>query len=120
MALVAYNVLAVVRAALRVVHGPTVVEEQVSTYYLAAEIKGVYQGMMIALPPAAWERWRRMTVAQLAVLLKDLARQADLSAYQRSPRGPKKPRPERKHSKGKPHVSTARLIANRCKRKRAP
>jgi Transposase DDE domain len=120
VALVAYNVLAVVRAALRVVHGPTVVEEQVSTYYLAAEIKGVYQGMMIALPPAAWERWRRMTVAQLAVLLKDLARQADLSAYQRSPRGPKKPRPERKHSKGKPHVSTARLIANRCKRKRAP
>src|SRR5207248_797464 len=71
VALVAYNVLAVVRAALRVVHGPTVVEEQVSTYYLAAEIKGVYQGMMIALPPAAWERWRRMTVAQLAVLLKD-------------------------------------------------
>jgi hypothetical protein len=89
------------------------VEERVSTYYLAAEIQGVYQGMMIAIPPAEWEVWRGLTVAQLAQQLKALARGADLSAYQRSPRGPKKPRPERIHCKSKPHVSTARLIANR-------
>jgi hypothetical protein len=120
VALVAYNVLAVVRAALRGVHGREVVEQNVSTYYLASEIKGVYQGMMIAIPPAEWEPFRQMTVAQLAALLKALANQADLSAYQRSRRGPKKPRPARIHSKGKPHVSTARLIANRRQKKQSP
>lgn len=120
VALVAYNVLAVVRAALGAVHGRTAVEEKVSTYYLAAEIRGVYQGMMIAIPAAAWEVWRELTRAQLAVQLKALARAADLSAYRRSPRGPKKPRAERIHCKHKPHVSTARLIANRRNKKRSP
>jgi IS4 transposase len=120
VSLVAYNVLAVVRAALRSVHTREVVEENVSTYYLTNEIKGVYQGMMIALPEDEWQQFRDMNIAQLAVALKALARQADLSAYQRHPRGPKKPRPERIHYKDKPHVSTARLIANRRKQKSSP
>src|ERR1700676_103573 len=120
VSLVAYNVLAVVRAALRAVHTRDVVEENVSTYYLIHEIKGVYQGMMIALPDAEWQPFREMTIAQWAAALKALASQAHLSAYQRHPRGPKKPRPERTHYKDKPHVSTARLIANRRKEKRSP
>jgi hypothetical protein len=120
VSLVAYNVLAVVRAALRAVHTREVVEANVSTYYLTHEVKGVYQGMMIALPAAEWEHFREMTVAQLAVALKTLASKARLSVYQRHPRGPKKPRPERIHYKDKPHVSTARLIANRRTEKRPP
>ncbi len=120
VSLVAYNVLAVVRAALRAVHTREEVEENVSTYYLIQEIKGVYQGMMIALADAEWRHFREMNIAQLAAALKALASQARLSAYQRHPRGPKKPRPERTHHKDKPHVSTARLIANRRKEKRSP
>jgi hypothetical protein len=120
VSLVAYNVLAVVRAALRAVHTRAVVEENVSTYYLIHEIKGVYQGMMIALPDAEWQPFGEMTIAQLAATLKTLASQVHLSAYQRHPRGPKKPRPERTHYKDKPHVSTARLIANRRKENRSP
>jgi hypothetical protein len=120
VSLVAYNVLAVVRAALRAVHGREIVEEKVSTYYLADEIKGTYRGMMIALPAAVWEPFRELTIAQLAVRLKELASQARLSAYQRHPRGPKKPRPERTHDKDKPHVSTARLLATRTKNKASP
>jgi hypothetical protein len=116
VALVSYNVLAVVRAALRAVHGREAAGE-VSTYYLAAEVKGVYQGMMIALPAAEWQPFRRMGVAQLAAVLKGLARRVDLSRYERSRRGPKKPRPARRHRKTKPHVSTARLIASRRKKK---
>lgn len=119
VALVAYNVLAVVRASLRAVHGREA-EEEVSTYYLAAEVKGVYQGMMIALPAVDWEPFRTMSLAQLAATLKALARQADLARYARSRRGPKKPRPARIHCKHQPHVSTARLIANRRKKKGAP
>ena len=120
VSLVAYNVLAVVRAALRAVHGHEVVEEKVSTYYLADEVKGVYRGMMIAIPPAEWEKFRELTIAQLAVQLKELASKANLTAYKRHRRGPKKPRPERIHYKDKPHVSTARLLATRAKRQRAP
>lgn len=117
VALVAYNVLAVVRGALRAVHGQTA-EQEVSTYYLAGEIQGVYQGMMIALPAAEWEPFRAMTATQLAATLKALARRADLALYERSRRGPKKPRPARIHCKSKPHVSTARLIAARRKKKK--
>lgn len=117
VALVAYNVLAVVRAALRAVHGRAA-EREVSTYYLAAEIKGVYQGMLIALPAAEWEPFQAMSVTQLAVMLKTLARRVDLALYERSRRGPKKPRPARIHCRSQPHVSTARLIANRRNRKR--
>jgi len=117
VALVAYNVLAVVRASLRSVHGQ-VAEAEVSTYYLAGEVKGVYQGMMIALPETDWEPFRTMSVAQLAATLKALARHADLSRYARNRRGPKKPRPARHHCKNQPHVSTARLIANRRKKKK--
>ena len=120
MSLVAYNALAVVRAALRAVHGSAEVEQKVSTYYLVDEVKGVYRGMMIAIPATTWESWRDLTIAELAVQLQELARKARLSAYQRHPRGPKKPRPERIHDKDKPHVSTARLLAARAKKKRAP
>ncbi len=120
VSLVAYNVLAVVRAALRAVHTREMVEDNVSTYYLLHEIKGVYQGMMIALPDAEWRRFRDLTTAQLAAELKALASKVCLSAYQRHKRGPKKPRPERMRYKNSPHVSTARVIAKRPKRKRSP
>lgn len=120
ISLVAYNVLAVVLAALRTVHGREIVEQKVSTYYLTDEIKYVYRGMMIAIPADEWEQFREMSVAQLAAVLKELANKAKLSTYQRHPRGPKKPRPERIHCKNKPHVSTARLIANRTAKNRSP
>ena len=93
VSLVAYNVLAVVRAALRTVHTRDVVEENVSTYYLLHEIKGVYQGMRIALPEAEWQPFREMTIAQLAVP-KALASKVRLTVFKRHPRGPKKPRTE--------------------------
>ena len=44
-----YNVLAVVKAALRSVHGVEAVEA-VSGYYLADQIAGTHRGMMIAIP----------------------------------------------------------------------
>jgi hypothetical protein len=119
VSLVAYNVLAVVQAALRAVHGPQAAEE-VSVYYLVDEIKGVNRGLMIAIPADQWKAFRALTVAQLAMVLKDLASKVRLSAYQRHRRGPKKAAPERIHSKNKPHVSTARLLANRAKKKRSP
>jgi IS4 transposase len=44
LALVAYNLLAVVLAALRSVHGEETVNEEVSLYYIANEITTTYHG----------------------------------------------------------------------------
>ena len=55
MALVCYNVLAVLRAAMGNVHGPDKIEAGISSYYLADEIRRVYDGMMIAIPPQQWQ-----------------------------------------------------------------
>jgi IS4 transposase len=113
LALVAYNGISVIKAALRSVHGMDAVEEQVSGYYLSLEISKTYTGMMIAIPPKHWKMFRDMTVAHLAKVLKELAHHVDLSKYQKHPRGPKKPRPERTHTGRTNHVSTARVLARR-------
>jgi hypothetical protein len=49
VALVSYNILSVVLAALRSVHGIEKIQQNVSSYYLADEIRGTYRGMMIAI-----------------------------------------------------------------------
>src|SRR5262249_61659075 len=54
VAVVAYNVLAVLKAALRAVYGEETVEKEVSGYYMALEGAPVYAGMMIALPAEEW------------------------------------------------------------------
>ena len=113
LALVAYNGISVIKAALRSVHGTDTVEEHVSGYYLSLEISKTYTGMMIAIPAKHWTVFRDMSVAQLARVLKELARRVDLSKYQKHPRGPKLPRPERIHTGRSHHVSTARILARR-------
>ncbi len=113
VALVAYNVLAVVKAALSRVHGVDKVEHEVSGYYLADEIAGTYRGMLIAIPPEEWHLFSLLTIPQLATLLLQLARHVKLAAFRKHPRGPKKPAPKRRTDKRHPHVSTARLIAQR-------
>jgi IS4 transposase len=113
VAVVAYNVLAVVKAALSRVHGVDKIDHEVSGYYLADEIAGTYRGMLIAIPPEAWHLFSLLTIAQLAALLLQLARHVNLAAFRKHPRGPKKPAPRRRPDKRHPHVSTARLVAQR-------
>jgi hypothetical protein len=118
--LVAYNVLSVVQAALRSVHGAKKIEEEVSGYYIADEIAGTYRGMMIAIAPEHWMIFRSITVVGLVALLQDLASKVRLSAFKKHRRGPKKKPPRRRSSKQEPHVSTARLIAQRRARNQTP
>lgn len=113
LALVAYNGISVIKAALRSVHGTDTVEENVSGYYLSLEISKTYTGMMIAIPPKHWTRFRDMSAFQLARVLKELAHNVDLSKYQKHPRGPKQPRPVRTYAGRTHHVSTARILAKR-------
>jgi hypothetical protein len=48
-----------------------------------------------------------------AELLKQLAAQVDLKRFASSPKGQKKPKPERKKEPNRTHVSTARLLAQK-------
>jgi len=115
VALVAYIIMAVIMAALGKVHGPTFIRENVSGYYIANEISGVYPGMMIAIEYSYWSEFQRMTTSELVQLLEELAAKVKLSTLKKHKRGPKKPQPKRTQAKNKPHVSTARLLAQRKK-----
>lgn len=110
IALVAYNVLSVVKAALRTVHGTDKIETEVSSYYLADEIKGTYRGMMIAIPPEEWCVFQNMTFMELSQILKHLAGHVKLRAFRRHPRSPKKTRPKRTYLNNRPHVSTFKIL----------
>lgn len=118
LALLAYNLLRVVRASLASVHGVEKIEKEVSSYYLGLEISSVSKGLAIAVPDDFWTaEYGRLTASELANCLRDLARQVDLRRYRKHGRGPKKPRPPRKSSPQQPHVSTARILAQRNPRK---
>jgi hypothetical protein len=110
VALVAYNLLSVVKAALRSVHGAKVVTEEVSGYYLADEVAGTYRGMMIAIPEDEWAVFQDLSPVELGQVLQDLARRVRLSEYRKQPRGPKKPQPKRRIEGQQNHVSTAKLL----------
>ena len=113
LAVMAYNVLRLTRAALGAAHSAEKVEREVSSYYLAQELAKVFTGMAIALPAEEWEEYGRMTPAELAGQLRAWARQTSLWRYQKHRRGPKKPRPHRASGAKIKHVATARLLANR-------
>ena len=113
LALVAYNLLAVVLAALRSVHGEETVHEEVALYYIANDMTTTYHGMMIALPEPEWDVFYAMSKADLAASLVELARGVRLQASRKSPRSPKKPRSQGKKPARKGHVATAKLLMNR-------
>ncbi|WP_335002196.1 transposase [Nostoc sp.] len=110
IALVAYNVLSTIQAALRSVHGTEKIEAEISSYYLADEIKGTYRGMMIAIPPDEWCVFQNMTFTELSQTLKHLAGLVKLRTFRRHPRDPKKAQPKRTYLKNKPHVSTFKIL----------
>jgi IS4 transposase len=110
VALVAYNVLAIVRAALRAEHGTKAVETKVSNWYLAEEVASTYKGMMIALPAEVWRPFGRLTDQEMTEFLREAASQAWLAKYPKATRGPKKPQPKKTSGRRNHHVATARLI----------
>jgi hypothetical protein len=110
LALVAYNMLAVVMAALRSVPGAETIDQELSLYDVANDIAQTSHGMMIAIPEDEWHVFSRMRPAEMVATLKELAQRVRLKAYRTSPRGPKKPRPKHEGTTKAPHVSTAKLL----------
>lgn len=113
LALVASNVVSLVKLAMRAVHGREFVEEQLSPYYVTLEMSQVGSGMRIAIEEHHWDVFRTMSVEQFASTLQELARRMDLRKYTKHKRGEKKPQPKKLSGKKLKHVSTDKLLAGR-------
>jgi hypothetical protein len=108
LAVVAYNCLACIKAALASRYGWDKVDNDLSSFYAAQEIKRTYEGMCIALPEKEWLPYATMSPQQLAAVLLQVVTNFNWPRYQKSPRGPKKSL--RKKRKKHLHVATAALL----------
>lgn len=116
VALVSYNMMSVLKAALRAVHGTETVQEKISGYYLADEITMTHRGMMIAIPEDEWVIFHDLTPVRMGEVLVVLAKNVRLALYTKQPRGPKKPQPKRQIEANIKHVSTAKILKTRQRR----
>ena len=119
IAVVAFNILSTVKAALKSVHGVGKIEAGLSDFYVVEEVQATFRGMMIALPAPLWKPFEQMSVEQFALTLKQWAATVNLKRFASSPRGPKKPVTKNKYDPKHPHVSTARLLKQK-ENKRSP
>jgi len=110
LALVAFNIYAIVMAALRATHRDQAINDTVSEYYIAQEITTNTGGMLIAVPQIEWTIFTQASSAELGSILLNIASHVDLNKYKKHPRGPKKPPMEKNQFHGHPHVSTAKLL----------
>lgn len=111
LALVAFNIYAVVMSALRAAYPDKNINEEISDYYIAEEISTTCNGMSIAVSEEDWVVFTKGSVSEVSSALLYLAKKMNLSKFKKHKRGPKKAPAQKTEFKGKPHVSTARLLA---------
>jgi IS4 transposase len=116
IALFTYNVLSVLKSAMRSAHKDPSLLMDLSGYYLAEEIAATYWGMMIAIAPRHWtKKFAQLTASELSRLLQQLAAKVDVGRFKKQKRGPKHPPPKRTGGLREKHVSTQRILEQRTK-----
>lgn len=118
VSLVAFNALALIQMSLQAAHGEKAKPENISGYFLALELKGTEVVTKIIEDDFWTDSYANLSPGQLAIELKRIAKNVDLSKFPKSKRGPKKPPTPRTRYKNKPHVSTFKLIQNVQSRKK--
>jgi IS4 transposase len=111
--ILAYNLLATVKAALAAVHGATKVAETVSVHHLTEDVLRTHSGMMITIAVPHWLIFRDLNASEMAELLRELAAKVKLSRYKKARTRAKNPRTPRTYNPEHPHVSTAKILAER-------
>lgn len=112
LALVMYNALSIVLAAIDAAHGPAS-SDGVSYYRMALEIAQASDGMLIVLPPSRWAELAELSITELASQMERIARGIELSHYAKTSRGPKKTKAKPTHKRRNVHVSTKKLLDER-------
>jgi Transposase DDE domain len=110
MAIVAFNILSVVRGAMKEIHGAEKIEAGLSSYYVVEEVQSNFRGMKVAILAEEWEPFAQMSVMEFAKYLKEWARKVELKRFSSSPRGAKKPVKKKRFDKKSPHIATFRLL----------
>jgi IS4 transposase len=116
VAVLAHNVLALLQRCVAQAHQRRQEPPpEVSTYHLALQIKGSYEGLLIAVPPERWPPWHSADPSRLAERLLCLARHIAPRQVATSNRKPK-PKPKTPHGyvdakTARAHVATARVLA---------
>ena len=116
VAVLAFNALSTIRAAIEQQHG---IEPNapagISLYYVANEIRTGYRGMMIAVPTTVWDRYDGLSDKDLSRAFLEMAARADPSTLRKHPRGAKKV-VKKGYAPGhvaRSHVATARVLSKR-------
>ncbi len=119
VAVLAYNVLALLQRAVEHAHRTRHPSLDVSSYHLAEHVKSGYEDMLIALPPEHWPSPADRSPLQLAAYLLTLVQRISPRQVATSKRAPKvdKPKGFVEGSVARAHVSTARVLKE-SKRKR--
>ena len=115
-AVLAYNVLTLLARCVEQAHQQPQPPPEVSTYHLAVQIRGSYEGLLIAVPPEYWPPWHPADPAGLAQHLLRLARNIDPKQVATSKRKPK-PKAPKGYVDGKPHDHTSQPPASSPKPK---
>jgi hypothetical protein len=112
IAVLAYNVLAVLQAAVEAEHDLAAMGIELSSYFVAGEVKAYYAGMIVAVPPAAWATFEAQGPADLSVALRRIAAYVDPRALRKHPRKskPKVKKGYAARASVQRHVATARVL----------
>lgn len=112
VAVLAYNLLSLLKRCVEHAHHEEAPQLDVSTYHLAQHVRGAYVGLLIAVPSAHWSNWAPQDTNQVVPRLLALARRIIPRQVATSKRGPKieKPKGWVEAAKARAHVSTARML----------
>ena len=113
VAVLACNALSVVKSAVEASHDLEESNVQVSTYYIAAEVKFTYGGMMVMVEPEEWAAVQgEQSAEQLSADLLEMAKKVKPETLRKHPRAAKK-KVKKGYAPGeavRKHVSTARVL----------
>jgi len=121
LAVLAFNVLQVIRRAVEATHTVDGDVPAVSSYHVAVEIRATYQGFAIATDDTDWAPWDALSDVRFAAVLRKIATGLNIATVRKSRRAPKSPAPKGyvARSVAQRHHSTARLMAA-ARTKKAP
>jgi hypothetical protein len=122
VALVASNLIAALRTAIRSVHG-AIAETMLSTFYIVGAIQRGFQTFLDGVGAEAAATYEHMTQDELVLFLQTCAGHINLSRYRKSSRlrrAPSVPKKRPPAPPDQPHVSTARILKEAKRKKSSP
>jgi len=108
--LMTYNAVSTLLGGLRAIHGEAFVRDHVSGYYIVEYGRLGVLSLDELVEPDTWTKWSMMPLAIAAELLKSMLARINIAVLKKHTRKTKTPVPPRTRFKGKPHVSTKKLL----------